>query len=185
MERSPRKSNFYLNYIYLSKRLFSIKKENAEEAMKQTEEVRQESITFPGIPQLAACLYHSDSVMCFFIENQGSVSSQLLSRNAAAVIEVDFGIFISLWIFVPNSPKWVLKCKGWIKKNIPMNDRSTVCLSVLIYKMGFKRQNVSQRQNSSLNVHSEQNRQPSMDIPSPYLCPVSKNLSSILIYVSS
>lgn len=58
MERSPRKSNFYLNYIYLSKRLFSIKKENAEEAMKQAEEVRQESITSPGIPQLAACPYH-------------------------------------------------------------------------------------------------------------------------------
>lgn len=91
MERSPRKSNFYLNYICLSKRLLSIKHENADEVMKQAGKVRQESITSPGIPQLAACPYHSEAVMCFFTENQSNVGSQLLSRNAAAFIEVGFG----------------------------------------------------------------------------------------------
>lgn len=55
-ERSARKSNFYLNYIYLLKSLLSIKLENAEEAVEQAEETRQECITSPGIPQLAACL---------------------------------------------------------------------------------------------------------------------------------
>lgn len=68
MERSPRKFNFYVNYIYLLKSQLSIKVENAEEAMEQATEARDESATSPDIPQLAACPWHTGAVMCRFPE---------------------------------------------------------------------------------------------------------------------
>lgn len=68
MERSPRKFNFYVNYIYLLKSLLSLKLDKVEEAMEQAEKAREECITSVDIPQLAACPWHTGAVMCHFPE---------------------------------------------------------------------------------------------------------------------
>lgn len=79
MERSPRKFNFYVNYIYLLKSQLSIKVENAEEAMEQAAEAREECATPPDIPQLAACPRHPGAVMCRLPERAGELRAASFS----------------------------------------------------------------------------------------------------------
>lgn len=68
MERCPRKSNFYVNYIYLLKNLLSIKLEITEEATEQAEDTKEECVTSPDTSQLAGCPWHTGGVRCHFPE---------------------------------------------------------------------------------------------------------------------